>query len=153
LAGHPPLHLLPAGRQRPPLPPGFRIVQVSNERELKVMERVAIDGYPFPDLTPGMVFGASLLRDPGIRFWLGYDDDKPVGLAISSVGFGINHVMLVVTLPEARGRGFGDALTWEASLLDPALPAMLLSSDLGRPVYERMGYLPLLRFTLWYRTR
>lgn len=28
------------------------------------------------------------------------------------------------------------------------LPAMLLSSDVGRPVYERMGFLPLQRMTL-----
>jgi hypothetical protein len=26
---------------------------------------------------------------------------------------------------------------------------MLISSDAGRSVYERLGYLPLLRFSLW----
>jgi hypothetical protein len=26
---------------------------------------------------------------------------------------------------------------------------MLLASDLGRPVYARLGYWPLLRFTFW----
>ncbi len=26
---------------------------------------------------------------------------------------------------------------------------MLISSDPGRSVYERLGYLPLLRFSLW----
>jgi hypothetical protein len=30
---------------------------------------------------------------------------------------------------------------------------MLLASDPGRPVYERMGYLPLLRFTVWQLPR
>ena len=35
----------------------------------------------------------------------------------------------------------------------PSLPAMLLSSDDGRPVYDRMGFLPLWRLTLWYRNR
>jgi hypothetical protein len=33
------------------------------------------------------------------------------------------------------------------------LPAMLLSSDDGRSIYERMGFLPLQRLTLWYRPR
>jgi hypothetical protein len=40
---------------------------------------------------------------------------------------------------------------WEATRADPQLPATLLSSDPGRPLYERMGYLPLLRFTVWSR--
>ena len=35
----------------------------------------------------------------------------------------------------------------------PSLPAMLLSSEDGRPVYERMGFLPLLRLTFWHRAR
>ena len=31
----------------------------------------------------------------------------------------------------------------------PARPVLLVASDLGRPVYDRLGYLPLLRYTLW----
>jgi hypothetical protein len=27
----------------------------------------------------------------------------------------------------------------------------LIASDLGRGVYERMGYLSVMRWTLWYR--
>jgi hypothetical protein len=30
---------------------------------------------------------------------------------------------------------------------------MLIASDLGQPVYERMGYLRLSRFTLWVGKR
>ena len=60
---------------------------------------------------------------------------------------------LVATIPDARGRGYGEALTWHAARADPSLPAMLLSSDDGRSIYERMGFLPLQRITLWYRSR
>lgn len=56
-------------------------------------------------------------------------------------------------MPAARGRGFGEAITWQATRAAPKLPALLLASDAGCPVYERMGYLPLFRFTLWHRTR
>jgi hypothetical protein len=42
-------------------------------------------------------------------------------------------------------------VTWAATVAAPALPAVLLASDPGRPVYERMGYLPLLRATMWTR--
>ena len=98
-----------------------------------------------------MLFAPPLLEETNIRIWLGLEGDRPVGAAVTSIAHGINQVMLIVTLPGVRGRGYGAALTWEASLAEPSLPAMLLSSDLGRPVYERMGYLPLVRFTVWYR--
>ena len=35
------------------------------------------------------------------------------------------------------------------TLVRPELPAALIASDLGRPVYERMGCVALVRFTLW----
>lgn len=40
-------------------------------------------------------------------------------------------------------------MTAHATLAAPNLPAVLIASDLGRPVYERLGYRPLLRYTLW----
>ena len=49
-----------------------------------------------------------------------------------------------------RGKGIGEALTWAATLADPSRPAMLMASDSGRPIYERMGYIPILRLTLWF---
>lgn len=156
LGGHPPLHLLPAGSQRPPTPADVRIERVTDRASLEVLERIAIDGFPMEGIdssTPGNVFGASLLDRPNHRFWLGWLDGEPAGVAVCSIDHGINQVILIATLPEARGRGLGAALTWEASLADPSLPAMLLSSDLGRRVYDRMGYLPLFRWTVWYRQR
>jgi hypothetical protein len=153
LAGHPPVHLLPARASRRPRPASLEIQRVTDRAGLDDFERIMIDGYPFSGLTAGALFGTSLLNDESLRFWVGYEHGRAVSAALACADTGINNVMLITTLPEARGKGFGEALTWEASLLDPALPAMLLSSDLGRPVYERMGYLPLFRYTLWYRNR
>jgi hypothetical protein len=50
-------------------------------------------------------------------------------------------------------RGYGEALTWRAARTQAGLPAILLASDDGRPVYQRMGFLPLLRFTVWLHPR
>jgi hypothetical protein len=58
----------------------------------------------------------------------------------------------VSTKSAHRGRGFGAALIWQATNVDPSAPAALLATNDGRPVYERLGYLPLLRFTMWART-
>jgi hypothetical protein len=153
LGGHPPVHLLPANNRRTRSPERLRIERVTTAADLRILEQIAIDGYPFHALAPGTVFGPSLIHDSNLRFWLGKVDESPVGLAISSINHGINQVMLIVTLRHARRHGYGEALTWEAALGDSTLPAMLLSSDLGRPVYERMGFMALFRFTLWYQGR
>ena len=64
-----------------------------------------------------------------------------------TTGEGTGRVYLWSPWPTADLRAHG----W--TLADPTRPAMLIASDQGRPVYERMGYLPLFRFTLWSRTR
>jgi hypothetical protein len=70
-------------------------------------------------------------------------------VAGASLLHGITEIDWVGTLPVARGRGVGAAVTWAATAVDPSRPAVLIASDPGRPVYERLGYLPINRFTLW----
>jgi hypothetical protein len=65
----------------------------------------------------------------------------------------MSHVEWVSSTPAVRGRGYGEAMTWAATLALPDRPSMLISSDAGRRTYERMGYLPLTRFTLWLGSR
>jgi predicted GNAT family acetyltransferase len=81
------------------------------------------------------------------------EEDRPVSAAATFVAKGISDVTVVGTVPEARRRGYGAALTWRATLAEPELPALLLATDEGRAVYERMGYLPLFRFPVWSRER
>jgi hypothetical protein len=154
--GHPPLHLLPAGAEARTSPPELRITDVDDRDGLHIWERVVIAGYPFEalaDAPPGALVAEAWLEEPRARFWVGWVDERPVCASSAWIEYGVNDVTLVATVPEARRRGYGEALTWRAALADPSLPAMLLSSDDGRPVYERMGFLPLLRLTLWYRGR
>ena len=87
------------------------------------------------------------------RLWVGWEADRSVCGAATFVAVEINDVTLVGTVPEARRRGYGAAVTWRATLAVPALPALLLATDEGRPVYERMGYLPLFRFSQWSHDR
>ena len=65
----------------------------------------------------------------------------------------MNHVEFVATLPEGRGKGYGAAVTWAATLARPELHALLIASDMGRPIYERMGYVALERWTLFVGQR
>jgi hypothetical protein len=156
LMGHPPVFLLPAGATPRPDPGELKIEEVHNLEALHTWERVAVEGYPLDSLAtspPGSLATESWLEEPRSRFWVGWVDNRPVCVSSSWTEHGINDVTLVATVADARGRGFGEALTWRAALADPALPAMLLSSDVARQIYERMSFLPLQRITLWYRNR
>jgi len=81
--------------------------------------------------------------------WVGYLDGEPVATSAAYVGPHHVDVEMISARPEVRGRGVGRAVTAAATLAAPDLPAMLISSDDGRPVYARLGYVPILRFTLW----
>jgi GNAT superfamily N-acetyltransferase len=156
LMGHPPVHLLPRGVPAGSAPPELRIDRVDSPGLLHTWEQTISRGYPLEgleDVPAGALAPPSLLADPHYAAWVGFVDYQPVAAASAWVAYGVVNVTLVATLPEARRKGYGEALTWTASRLDPDLPAMLLSSDDGRPVYQRMGYLPLQRMTLWYRGR
>jgi GNAT superfamily N-acetyltransferase len=156
LVDYQPLMLRPVGGEAPAPPPGLRIEEVRDEAGLQAFERVIIEGFPISELAgqgPGAAFKVEMLADERQRLWVGWEGARPVSAASAFVAAGVNNVALVATLPEARGRGYGAALTWRATLADLHLPAMLLATDDGRPVYERLGYLSLFRFTLWARNR
>jgi GNAT superfamily N-acetyltransferase len=155
LWGHPPVMVRPAGGGQLPSPSELRIVEVDSEQGLRDVERTLVEGYPLLGLetmSPGCLFPAAVLGDP-LRCWVGYVEDRPVSVAAAMVTEDHVHVMMVATRPEARGHGYGAALTWRATLADPSLPAMLEASDDGRPVYERMGYREVGRMSLWERPR
>ncbi|HUR72638.1 MAG TPA: GNAT family N-acetyltransferase [Sporichthya sp.] len=149
LMGHPPFMTRAPGGAAPPQPPGLRIVEATDATTLA--DALMLLGAAF-----GMQFEGTPLGDPRVlggplRVWVGYADGRPVATATARIGHGIVDVEAVATAPDCRGRGFGEALTWAATLADPALPAVLYSSDAGYPTYQRMGYLSQFRFTLWHR--
>jgi GNAT superfamily N-acetyltransferase len=156
LVDYQPLMLRPVGGEAQASPPGLRIEEVHDEAGLRAFETAIVDGFPISELAgqaPGAAFKVEMLADERQRLWVGWEGERPVSAASAFVTAGVNNVTLVATLPEARGRGYGAALTWRATLADPDLPTMLLATDDGRPVYERLGYLSLFRFTLWARNR
>lgn len=154
LVGHPPLMArLPGAATALPVPPELRIHEVVDQPGLEVFERTLVDGYPMPDMQPyewGHFYDERVLGGP-TRLWIGVVDGRPVATAAAHVAAGVNNVEMVATLDGFRGRGYGAAVTWAATTADPSLPAILIASDLGRPVYERLGYTALTRWTMWFR--
>ena len=84
---------------------------------------------------------------------MGYRDDQPVATSAAYITDAIAMIELVAVIPEARGGGVGAAITAAATLTEPMRPTTLIASDLGRPTYDRLGYLPLTRYSLWLGQR
>ena len=154
LAGHPPLMLRPGGIPAisPPVPPGLRIHEVADDELLSAFEAVLVEGYPLEDVgppDPGCLFDGRALEGGSFHCWVGTVGGRAVAASAAHFAADMVVVSWVATLAEFRGRGYGAALTWAALREAPRLPAALLASDPGRPVYERMGFLPLVRLTVW----
>ena len=146
LMGHPPLMVRPPGGAAPALPPGVTVTEVCDPATLPTWDAVLAAGFGLPTspAPPGLLGGPA-------RFWLGHVDGEPVATALSWAGHGVVDVECVATLATHRRRGVGAAVTWAATLADPARPAVLISSDDGAGVYRAMGYLPITRWTMWFR--
>ena len=153
LVGHPPLMARLGASAPGAMPTDVEIREVADRDDLEVFERTLIDGYPMPDLQPyrwGQFFDERILGG-ATQMWVGFVDGRPVATSLAHVAAGVNDVEMIATAAGARGRGYGAALTWVATTADPSLPAILIASDLGRPVYERLGYTALTRWTIWLR--
>jgi len=150
LVGHPPFMVRAAGGDGPAPVDGLEIREVTTAADLAAFERTVVTAYPVPDMDPDerLLFHPDVLGG-ATHLFLGLVDGEPVATAGSHVACGVNHVEFVATAAEHRGRGIGAALTWAATVADPALPGVLISSDDGRPIYEALGYLPIVRWTLW----
>ena len=83
--------------------------------------------------------------------WLGRVDGAAIGTSLSFVQDGVIGVYGVAVVPEARRRGYGEALSWVATLARPELPAVLQASEEGDPLYRRMGYRQAGTFAHWSR--
>jgi GNAT superfamily N-acetyltransferase len=149
--GHPPLMLRPPSPIEDALPAGFEVHAVDDDESAATFEQVLVRAYPVPEisLSPhGAVIGT-----PGAttrwRHYVGLLDGEPVATGSAFVDTHHVHVEFISTMEACRGRGVGYAITAAATAAAPELPALLIASDLGQPVYRRLGYVALSRFTLW----
>jgi hypothetical protein len=153
LLGHPPLMLRPTDTATRPPSSDLAVRRATTPQQLVDAERVLVEGYPLPelaDLAPGDFYGPDFGADT-TQVFVAYDGDTPVATSAAHSAAGVTVVENVAVLSEARGRGAGAAITWAATTAWADQPAMLIASDDGQPVYERLGYLRLVRWTCWLK--
>lgn len=157
LVGYPPLLIRPpAGIQPPPTPPDVDVTRVRTPDELAEWERVAIEGYPMPELDlahRGEVAHPSLLDDDRFGFWIGHHDGAAVSIGTSFVEHGIASFALAVTRPEARRLHHWQRHAVERLRHSPDVWMTGVFSDHSRPGAEQIGFIPITRLTLWSRPR
>ena len=129
------------------VPQGFEICDVQEEKDLQDFKQVLVEGYDMPaTMAEGWVqsthaFGIG--KTPW-RMVLGRLAGAPVATNIPLNGAGVVGVYGIAVSPSARGKGIGAAIT-----LKPLLEArdragynyaVLFSTEMGVPVYKRIGF-------------
>ncbi|HSO30179.1 MAG TPA: GNAT family N-acetyltransferase [Candidatus Sulfomarinibacteraceae bacterium] len=128
-------------------PAGVEIDRVRSAEESDVATATAVTGFELPHRFAGpmadMFRGAAARTASPIRMFLARLDGRPVATSIGVLDGDMVGIYNVATVPEARGRGIGRAITL-ATLLDArargARIGLLESSAMGRSVYRRLGF-------------
>lgn len=77
------------------------------------------------------------------NFLVGYYNGEPVATSMIFLGGGVAGLWWVTTMPEARGKRIGTAMTVQPLILAKEKGyrmAILHSSDMGRPIYTKLGF-------------
>jgi ribosomal protein S18 acetylase RimI-like enzyme len=134
---------------------GLEVRAVADEESLHTWAKIFIAGYGLPSDWENTVFDEWLklgLEFP-LKNYLGYINDEPVSTACLFYGGGAAGIYSVSTLPKARGRGIGAAVT-----LKPLLDArekgyrvgVLQSSEMGFNIYKKLGFRHLCQIENFY---
>lgn len=160
LSGHPPLLIRPPIAMVPIADGTARIGpaldEVTTADDLVEWERVVVEGYPIPAMTPfepGTLAAPAILDDDRVRCWLGRHDGRPVSASAHVASHGIASLALGVTRPDARGLGHWRAHAITRMRTRPDLWHTGIFSDFSRPLAEALGFMPLCRLTLWMLPR
>ena len=134
---------------------GLEIRAVTDKETLRTWVNTFIPGYGLPLDWASITYDLWLKFgfDFPIRNYLGYLHGKPVSTSMLFYGGGAAGIYNVATLPEARGKGLGAALT-----LQPLLDARemgyrigtLQASEMGFNIYKKLGFKHLCQIENFY---
>lgn len=135
-----------------PLPLAHLEVRAAaNDADMQDHRKVMSASFGFPILMAVNLLRTQLIDAAGCEFYVGYLDGKAVASSALMASDGVAGVYNVGCVPDARKQGLGEAMTWHAVRRGRELGcdvASLQASEMGRPIYERMGF----RLVAPYRT-
>ena len=135
-------------------PPGLEVRPVTSEQARRDYVAVSVAAYvPDFQLEPALMEDTlptlASLHAPHVQGFVGYVDDTPVAAAGVWLSHGVAGINWVGTVPAHRGRRHAEALAWAAvreGFRRGARFASLQPTHLGRPVYERMGFVAVAEY-------
>ena len=149
-----PAMLLRDFRDLPDAPPELRIARVTTEEGIS--QYATVEPGQSGDLALRQSISRRSLAIPGCALFVGWAEGVAVARSMSLVTDEMAGVYNVFVAPELRGRGYGAAMTAAAiaaGLGTGATSACLSATELGLPVYERMGFQAVFRYLSLWRPR
>jgi len=125
------------------------IERVSDHNMLRQWIRTMVIGSGMPEEALDLVLDIAAKHRftpiPEVQFYLGSLKGEPVTTSLLFLHGGVAGIYNVATLPEARGHGYGAAITATPLLAARAMGyriGVLQSSPMGLNVYHRLGFQP-----------
>jgi ribosomal protein S18 acetylase RimI-like enzyme len=134
---------------------GLEIRVVNEEETLRTWAHIFTIGYGLPPEWEFSVYDLQMRLGMGfpMRNYLGYLNGEPIATSVLFFGAGVAGIYSVATLPAARGKGIGAALTVRP--LNDAREmgyriGVLQSSEMGYNVYKKIGFRHLCQIEHFY---
>jgi hypothetical protein len=132
--------------------PGLEIRRVTDAADIDAHRQVVTEGF---GSDPAVALGTAcrdLLDRPGCVVYVGYANGAPV---VSGLGWRTGRtigVYSIATVAPARRRGYGAAMTARVvadGMVAGCDVAALQASQMGRPIYERLGFRTVVRYVAY----
>lgn len=137
----------------------FTIQKVSNPEMQTLWARIAGVGTGFPDVaTEAMARVEATLTDPQYKAqhrYIGSLDGTPVATSALVLDSGVAGIYAVATIPEARGKGIGRAMTVMPLLearQDGYRVGILQASSMGYSLYKKIGFKDVCKYRLYLQS-
>jgi GNAT superfamily N-acetyltransferase len=135
-----------------PPPPGVEIRPVTTDGDVGALVAVGVAAFGDEPAVGMAVYGAGARGVDGVRTFVAWEGDDPVGISAGYLVRETVSVMGVAVVPEARRRGIGAALTVHAARSFPSSLAWLHPSEMARPLYGGLGFSVVSDWEIWVRS-
>src|ERR1700751_3718293 len=134
--------------------PNLRFERIGDDDTVVTFAELNCLAYGFPLEVSRSVIGVNTFWREHAYGFIAYEGEFPVATATGIVCGSSIFLFMVATTPEAQRKGYADAVIRRALNAAHAATGIrrtsLQATDAGRPVYRRLGYLEVCRYTcLW----